>query len=548
MLAIALFAIAFAVRVLVGAAFVGPAYPDSYYYAHVADQIAAGHGLVTQYVWNLDDVGGSLPLIGVLPAPANGYWMPLAELIQVPFIWLLSSGPLAWAVPFWLVGAIAAPLTYFIGRDAGLAPASAAAAGLMVSAPAGLTPFMSQPDNFGLFMTLGALALWLCARGMRGDIRAFVAGGLVVGLATLTRTDGALLGLPFAIVGLGQIWRALRGRQVRLGWVPAVACAAVFAVVIGPWLLRQVQVFGSALPGGQTLWLTDYGQLFSFAATPNAQDWLAQGLGQLLASRLDALLGALGLFALLALAVVLVPLLAVGAWVKRGSDAFRPFFIYAGALLAVMVAAFAVLVPHGTFIHAASALVPHSFLLVIAGTAATVRWVAKRRPSWSVTRATATFSAAAVAITFMVAAIQTVSTTREWSTVRTVHQAVAAHLQDAPPSDRFMAVDPGAIHYLTGRQGILTPRDELPVIESVLRAYDVRWLVLESGSIVPSLEPVLRGSVRPTWLSSPVATVAGERTRHLAVAGTPVPVDAGPVPAAALYAVCLDPTDTRCAR
>jgi hypothetical protein len=217
-------------------------------------------------------------------------------------------------------------------------------------------------------------------------------------------------------------------------------------------------------------------------------------------------------------------------------------------LLAVMVGAFALLVPHGTFIHAAAALVPHSFLLVIAGTAAMVRWVAARRRSWSVPRATATFSAAAVAITFMAAAIQTVSTTREWANVRAVHEAVAARLAEAPQADRFMSVDPGAINYLTGRQGIVTPYDELPVIESVLRAYDVRWLVLESDSIVPSLEPVLRGSVRPTWLSAPVPAVADERARHLALAGTPVAPVASGLPAAALYAVCLDPLDQRCAQ
>jgi hypothetical protein len=242
----------------------------------------------------------------------------------------------------------------------------------------------------------------------------------------------------------------------------------------------------------------------------------------------------------------------VGAWVNRASPIFRPFFAYAAALFAVMVLAFAVLVPHGTFIHAAAALVPHSFLLAIAGTAAVVRWVAARRQTWSAARATAVFSGAAVAITFMAAGIQTLVTTREWSAVRAVDAAVAARLQEAPDADRFMAVDPGAINYLTGRQGIVTPHDELPVIERVLRAYDVRWLVLESDSIVPSLEPVLRGSVRPTWLSSPVTVVEGETTGHWALTSLsrrgPLPYVNVTLPVAALYAVCLQSADTRCAR
>ena len=48
-------------------------------------------------------------------------------------------------------------------------------------------------------MLLGALALWLCSKGLRGDRRAFVLGGLVVGVATLARNDWVLLGVPFAL-------------------------------------------------------------------------------------------------------------------------------------------------------------------------------------------------------------------------------------------------------------------------------------------------------------------------------------------------------------
>ncbi|HYI21783.1 MAG TPA: hypothetical protein VEX62_04020 [Candidatus Limnocylindrales bacterium] len=540
MLAIALFGIAFAVRAVVGSMFVGPAYPDSYYYAHVAEQLAAGKGFVTQYLWNLDDIGRLVPAPGVLPATANGFWMPLAEIVQVPFVWLLSAGPLAAALPFWIIGALAAPLTFLVGRDAGLSRFQAVAAALLVCAPGGLTPFMSQPDSFGLFMTLGVLALWLCARGAAGDRRAFMAGGVVVGLAALTRVDGVLLGLPFAFIGFREIWRALRGRPIALGWAPAVGCAALFLVVLSPWLLRQLATYGSILPGSATVWLTDYQQLFSFGDKPTLEAFLALGPGQLLSTRVDALLTAIGLFAVLPLSFVLAPLVIVGAWTHRRSNVFQPFFIYCAALVALMVLAFAPLVAHGTFIHAAAALVPHSFVLVVAGLAAVVRWVAERRPAWSAATATRRFTAAAVAIAFVVAGLQTVSTTRQWSDVRAVQEALAERLREAPRSDRFMAVDPGAMNYLTGLQGIVTPHDELPVIESVMSTYDVRWLVVESRSIVPSLKPILAGATRPWWLSQPVAIVPG--TPLSAVAG-PTPTA---VPAGVLFAVCLSDGDRRC--
>ncbi|MEP7360952.1 MAG: glycosyltransferase family 39 protein, partial [Chloroflexota bacterium] len=277
MIALGLFAIAMLVRVAVGAAFAGPAYPDSYYYVHVAQQLAAGHGFSTAYIWNLDDVVGGLLAGGHLPVAANGYWMPLAELVQVPFIWVLGANWVAAGLPMWLIGAAAAPLTYRIGRDAGFERTPALVAGLLAAVPGGLTPFFGQPDNFGLFMTFGALSLWLCARGLRGDRRAFVVGGGVVALAALARADGVLLGVPFLLAFGLELWP---GRRRVIGWTAAIGCAALFALLMGPWLLRQLDVYGSLSPaasGGRLLWLADYQQLFSVANPPTVDSWLGQG-------------------------------------------------------------------------------------------------------------------------------------------------------------------------------------------------------------------------------------------------------------------------------
>ena len=93
-----------------------------------------------------------------------------------------------------------------------------------------------------------------------------------------------------------------------------------------------------------------------------------------------------------------------------------------------------------------------------------------------------------------------------------------------------MAADAGAYRFLTGRPGIVTPDNPLPVVEAALRAYDVRWLALESGSIVPALAPLLTGSDRPAWLSAPVAVVPS----------------ASAAPSGALFAVCFSAADQRC--
>jgi 4-amino-4-deoxy-L-arabinose transferase-like glycosyltransferase len=534
-----LFAIAFFVRMAVAAVFTGPAYPDSYYYVHVAQQLAAGHGFVVDYLWNLGDIGGRLPVAATLPVAANGYWMPLAELVQVPFVWLLGPSWIAAELPFWIVGALAAPLTYWIGRDAGFERWAATAAGLLAAVPGALTPFLAQPDNFGLYMTLGALSLWLCARGLAGDRRAFVAGGLVVGLATLARSDGILLGLPFALVGLHDL---LRRDRARVGLFAAAGCAIAFAIVLGPWLYRQVAVFGGPVPfadGGHVLWLTDYQQLFSLANPASADGWLAQGLPTIVTSRVSGLIAALGLFALLPLVVVLAPFALIGWWQRRSDEAFLPFSLYCIVLFLISGLLFAVLVAHGTFMHSAVALLPHTALLTIAGIGAAVAWVGRHRRSWDVRRATTIFSVGAVVIAIVAGGVQTLATTAQWHQARELDDQMVAALSGTPQSDVVMSADPGAVWYLSGHPGVVTPADSLPIVEETMRSYDVRWLILDRANIMPAFVPILTGEIHPAWLSRPVAVISGQ------------PADSGAageaMPQGAVYAVCLTPGDARCA-
>jgi hypothetical protein len=199
---IALYALALVARLVVLIHFPDPAYPDSYYYVDVARSLAAGHGFTVDFVWIFAEVGGKLPASSVLPIPSNAHWMPLASLVQVPFIWLLGPTAIASALPFALIGALAAPLTWAIARDAGSSPLVATGAGVVVAFPMLLLGFMVQPDNFSLYQPLVAGALWLTARGLRGDARGYALAGLLVGLATLSRNDGVFAG---AVVGLAFV-------------------------------------------------------------------------------------------------------------------------------------------------------------------------------------------------------------------------------------------------------------------------------------------------------------------------------------------------------
>ena len=547
------YVIAFAVRVATGLLFPDPAYPDSYYYVAVAHALHEGRGLSVDFIWNFVDVGGRLPADPHLPVPSNAHWMPLASLIQVPFLALLGETAWAWLLPFALVGAASAPLTWAIARDAGLRRERAAAAGLLGAVPGAASPFLSQPDNFGLFMPLGALALWLCARGIRGDRRAFALGGLAVGLATLSRNDGVLLAAPFALAFAWERWRRWRAgaggaTPPRITVQAAVASGLLFLAATGPWYARQLAVFGSLSPSAQSgriLWITTYRELYSVTGETTLGSFLAQGPASLLTSRLEGLAWAAVILAAVPLLLYLAPLALLGAGARRRETTFRPWAVYGATLLAFSGLLFAVHVRYGTFLHSAVALAPHAYVAAIEGVAIVVAWVARRRPHWDPERAARNFALMAVAVAWCGGAIATWRLQGDWRMEADGRRAAAIFLGGvAGAGDRLMSPDAGGYRYYTGLGGVVTPDDPLPTVEAVARAYDVRWLVLERDHLVASLGDVYRGvTPPPRWLTGPLYTLPGTAPPGTGGAGETGSRPA--LPRLAVYAVCLDPDDAR---
>lgn len=521
-----LFLVAFGIRVATWLAFPDPAYPDALYYANVARNVAGGAGLSVDYVWSFVEVGGVLPATGTLPIPANAHWMPLAVLIQVPFLLLLGPGTLTAALPFWLLAAGVAPLTWAIARDAGLGRAAALCAGLLAAAPGLVLPYLAQPDNFAPYMLLGALALWLCGRALRGDRRAFLAGSACVGLAFLSRNDGVLLAVPFLVVFLAG--RRGHAEAARIGWGTAFAGAALCLAIVGPWLARQLLVFGSLSPSaanGRILWIAEYADLFSIATPATLSTFLAQGIGPLLASRAGGLVAAIGILVIGPLLVVLAPPTAAGVWARRRDPRFVPWAIYTLTLLLFSGLLFAVHVPYGTFLHSVVAVLPHAFVLAIAGIGILVTAIARRRPAWDADRAVPVFTVALTGLALALAGAGALRTLDAWRAERTSREAIVAALRADPDPGRVMSPDPGAYRYHAGIAGIVTPDDPLPVIADALDRYAVRHLVIERAHPVPALAPILDGGPRPAWLSAPLAAT----------------------PDAALYRVCLPVPAEGCA-
>jgi hypothetical protein len=513
-----LYALALVVRVVLIWHFPDPAYPDSFYYVDVARNLAEGRGFTIDLVWIFAEVGGGIPADPTLPIPSNAHWMPLASLVQVPFLAALGPTPWASALPFALIGSLAAPLTWAMARDAGASSRVALGAGVLVAVPALSVVYMVQPDNFSLYQPLVLGALWMGARGLKGSPRAFAAAGLLAGLATLSRNDGLLV---LGALGLAFVWDRWRRRAIP--WSAAIACVGLFVLVMAPWWLRQLDVFGSLSPStasGKVFFIRDIGEWNSITTPADLEHLLGMGAGPLLASRIGGLVSAITIYTVLVGGVVLAPFMVIGAWARRHSLDVRPMLLYAGLLFGFSTLVSAVHVPGGTFIHSAVALAPHSYLFALEGIGVAVAWIAARRKTWDVPSATRAFSGAAVVFAVGTAAVSPAFVHGVWADSRSKFHQVAAALDTAgaPATDRVMSIDAAGTKYWTGRGGVVLVNDPPETVRDVADAYDIRWLVLDREDSVRPMAPILDGLERPTWLGDPILAVG----QPLALAVYPV--------------------------
>ena len=533
---IALYLLALIARLVATAHFADPAYPDSFYYVDVARQLAAGHGFSADFIWIFPEVGGAIPANPVLPIASNAHWMPLASIVQVPFIWLLGPTPFASALPFALIGSLAAPLAWLIARQARSPAGVAVGAGILTALPGLSFAYLAQPDNFSLYQPLVVGALFLAARGLGGSGRAFALAGLLAGVATLSRNDGLLV---LAVLGAVFVWDRLRTRisfgtdgprTARVSLAAALGAVALFAVATVPWYLRQLATFGSLSPStasGKVLFIRDIGEWNSITTPATLDHLLGMGIVPLLLTRLGGLVSSVFIFSLLIGVLVLVPFMLVGTWQRRRDSRFGPYFGYVVVLFAFSALVSAIHVPGGTFIHSAVALAPYAYVLALEGIVASVLWAAARRSGWDGPRAARLFVGGAVAFGAVAAVLGTVSVHATWSAKRERMQAVAAALDEAgvPLTDRLMSIDASGYRYWTGRGGVVLVNDPLGTVEDVASAYDVRWLILERKDTVPAVGEILLEGKRPPWVGPPVL----QRDD------------------VSVYPVCLDAVDTRCA-
>lgn len=381
-----LFAVAAGIRAWVVTLMPFPLTEGSAYYVDVARNLVTGRGLVIDSIWSY----ATPPL--TLPRPAFELWQPAASIIAaVP---MAVAGPTfaAAQLGYVVLGALLAPLTWLVARDAAFrlglpmrrAAFVATGAGLLAAVGGPFLVSTAVPDSTLPFTVLAVASCLAMPRAVAGERPALVALGVLLGLAYLTRMEAVWLGATFVLI-------AVVTRPGWRNWLPvSMAVAAIGALVAAPWWARNFAVFGTPLPGqlADNVFLTRNEQIFAYVEQPSLEAFLAQGGPTLIGNIANAIWhNVVNVLLIPAAPIVVVGVAALAAAALRGRQTARQAartplgaILVSGAItLVATTLLFPVATLWGTFEHASGPLLVGLAIAAVLGGDAFVAWLVRRR-------------------------------------------------------------------------------------------------------------------------------------------------------------------------
>ncbi len=503
-------------------------YMDASYAIHVAENIAVGRGLTEDVLWNyLDQPAG-------LPHPSNLYWMPLPSLLIAPFFVLFGISYRVAQIPFILLSLIPPLFAFHLGRRV-LGRDDYAWVGALLTIFSGFyMVYWVSPDNFTPFAVTASLCLYSVARGVETNSgRYYVAAGVLAGLSHLSRADGILLlaAVPIALLiapsdipsspssyDLTKSTFTHHVSRITHHVLRFTLYALLgYLFVMTPWFARNYLAVGTPYPsaGAKTLWLTSYDELFRFADDLTPARYLAWGLVPIIESKVVAVFRSLLVISFANMLLFLTPFVLIGLWRLRKCIEFLPFLIYSFLLFWVMVLAFTFPSWRGTLLHSGIALLPFCAVTVPLGIDAAVRWVARRRRTWDVSRALPVFQIGFVVLAIIVSfyiyggGLFGSSAGRDsplWNERDIGYLDIARWLdRNARDNDIVVAGDPPSFHNVSHRRTIVIPSDSVDAVLAAARQYRASYLVLDHDYPGP-LKDLYEGRTTVQGLS-PVVSV-----------------------------------------
>lgn len=378
-----------------------PGYMDADYYFGGGLRLVNGEGLTENILWNyLDNPSG-------LPHPSHTYWMPLPSILAADGMIITGlenffGGRFLFVLFAAAIPVLIALLSYRISKS----PNFAITAALLGLFSGFYFVYYTITETFVPYMIFGGL--FLLVAFPRVDLQKFpfylssFGLGLITGLMHLTRADGVLWFA--AAVGLRIFSIDFRGQRSMKRWslilLTVLSVSLGYFIIMGFWYGRNLQIFGSLFPPGssQTLWITEYNQIFKFPVENlNFQTWMAAGWRLHFQTWLSALSANLKTMLAVQGMVFLFPLMLTGIWITRKEKITR----FCSAMWVVtfifMTIPFPFAGSRGGFLHSATALQPFFWSVVPIGLSYLVEKASRFR-KWNLVQAKQVFSVGIVGL------------------------------------------------------------------------------------------------------------------------------------------------------
>jgi hypothetical protein len=406
------------------------------------------------------------------------------------------------------MGALLVPFTYLFGRrslpEGRYNRPVAIGAALLVALSATLAYQSASIDSSAPFALLAALALATSIR-KPGEQGGYFLTGLLIGLSYLSRAHGLLLllAVPLAWWLLPEperpplelpdkpearfAWshwprqqdsQAARGTDFGPRIYSVLDLLVGFAIVVGPWLVRNYMTFGTVLPGSalEQAWLSDHIDAFNYRAHPTVDTFLAQSWRAILDLRLQALRHNASVFLVSSFAwgLLAVP----GHWLLRRNWSFFPPLVYTLLLLLVTALVFPTSSLTGMFYHSLGAVTPFLALAAAYAVQRGAQLLGRRRRRADFIFVTVMAGLLALAGWQISKTLPSVAERHRAEGEQ--FQAIADWLAENSASDQVvMTTQPYTLNYVSDHPAIALPGNEPPdAAWEAAQLYGARYLVI----------------------------------------------------------------------
>jgi len=486
-----LFLLGFVVTYTVAGFQNSPGYMDADYYFAGGLRLAEGEGFTEMTLWNfLDDPEG-------LPHPSHAYWMPVSSIIAffgIKFFPLLPEFTGAQMISILVFGMVP-PLTAALAYLFTSTRRDAIFAGLLASFSGFYLPFLSTTDTFGLYMLMGASFFLIVNRIWKeGNVWNYLVLGMLAGIMHLTRADGVIwLLIAWVVASTSktkkdnkaddeQRLKILIKNQNRIRVTNILIILFGYIIVMSPWFVRNMEVFGVPLsPGGiKSLWLIEYNDLFAYPSSIlNLSHWWQSGLGEIIKVRVFSFGLNMQTFVAVQGSIFLFPLILAGYWKFRHNQLVR---LTVGSWMMILIIMTLI------FPFSGAAVQPVFWALVPVGLNQFVSLGVSKR-NWLKSQATIFFRVGLVLFAIGLSSLifyQKLLVRSQNGNIWDETSAKYAELDEilishnASPGDIILVINPPGYYLATGRTSIAIPNGDINTLLALALRYHADYLILES--------------------------------------------------------------------